>query len=346
MNCRDDPLLAERGFTEDQHNWMVEYPTAHPVHRGRRPRPSEATPKRTGWPSGHGQRDPYHRTTADVTWNGQTFPQGSYVVWMDQALRGIALTALSVGQDVSDRITQPTPRPAWSHGSLWGADVLEVPRGDAPFNPATVPITTVNALQGGVRNGEPADWYTVTLQGTAEVRAVLDLLRNGVDGEIAEESFANATGGQMPAGSLIFDADTAAAPAAAGEAAGVFERGVGAKPATTQLNEAPRVAILVNSSSPAEDDTSWSLRQIFGADVGFVSMVTGKARWSERRRILWRTTTRHLQHRPELPCRQVQHRAARLQAFFQRVAGTSAQACRLPTSRSSTAPSLRRSREP
>ena len=23
------------------------------------------------------------RTTADVTWNGRTFPQGSYVVWTD-----------------------------------------------------------------------------------------------------------------------------------------------------------------------------------------------------------------------------------------------------------------------
>jgi hypothetical protein len=95
-----------------------------------------------------------HRTTADVTWNGQTFPQNSYVVWMDQALRGIALTALSVGQDVSDRITRLyAPPGAWSHGSLWGANVVEVPRGDASFDPATVPITTVNPLQGGVRNG-------------------------------------------------------------------------------------------------------------------------------------------------------------------------------------------------
>ena len=159
----------------------------------------------------------------------------------------------------------------------------------------------------------PADWYTVTLQGTAEVRAVLDLLRNGVDGEIAEESFTNATGGQMPAGSLIFDADTAAALAAAGEAAGVFfERGVGAKPATTQLNEAPRVAILVNSGSPAEDDTSWSLRQIFGADVGFVSMVTGKGSLERASTDPSGELRRHLQHRPELPCRQVRHRAARL----------------------------------
>ena len=76
----------------------------------------------------HGQRDRVHRTRADFIWNGQTFPQGSYVVWMNQALRGIALTALSAGQDVSEQISQLyAPPGAWSHGHLWGADVVEIP---------------------------------------------------------------------------------------------------------------------------------------------------------------------------------------------------------------------------
>lgn len=46
-------------------------------------------------------------------------------------------------------------------------------------------------------------------------------------------------------------------------------------PAATQLDEAPRIAILVDSASPVESDTSWSLRQIFGPDVGFVSVASG-----------------------------------------------------------------------
>ena len=326
VNCCDDPLVAERGFTEAQHNWMVEYPNAYVIPfiggTSSTAQRSDAEANRMAqWLMDNGIR--VQRTAADITWNGQTFPQNSYVVWMDQALRGIALTALSVGQDISDRITQLyAPPGAWSHGSLWGADVVEVPRGDASFNPATVPITAVNPLQGGVRNGGPADWYTVTLQGTAEVRAVLDLLRNGVDGEVAEEFFTNATGGQMPAGSLIFDVDTAAALDAAGQAAGVFfERGVGAKPATTQLNEAPRVAILVDSSSPAEDDTSWSLRQIFGADVGFVSMVTGKGSLEraptdplENYDVIYNTGQNY-------PAKRYGTARARLQAFFQRGGG-------------------------
>src|SRR4029453_3569460 len=51
---------------------------------------------------------------------------------------------------------------------------------------------------------------------------------------------------------------------------------VGAKPDTTQLDEAPRVAILVDDRAPAENDTSWAPRQIFGQGVGFLSMVRGK----------------------------------------------------------------------
>jgi hypothetical protein len=63
---------------------------------------------------------------------------------------------------------------------------------------------------------------------------------------------------------------------AAGSAAGIyFERNLGAMPPTTQLDESPRVAILVNSANPAENDQSWSLRQIFGPDVGFVSVSAG-----------------------------------------------------------------------
>jgi hypothetical protein len=199
------------------------------------------------------------------------------VVWMDQALRGIALTTLSAGQDISDRITQLyAPPGAWSHGELWGADVVEIPRDDASFNPKTIPIDGVNPLQGGVRGGGPADWYAVAVKGANEVRAVLDLLRSGVDGEVAEATFDSASAGPMPAGSLIFPKNAVGALTAAGKAAGMyFERGRGTMPPTTQLDEAPRVAILVNSSNPSENDTSWSLRQLFGPDVGFVSTVNG-----------------------------------------------------------------------
>jgi hypothetical protein len=42
-----------------------------------------------------------------------------------------------------------------------------------------------------------------------------------------------------------------------------------------QLDEAPKIAILVNSANPTINDTSWSLGRIFGTDAGFVSVVNG-----------------------------------------------------------------------
>jgi Zinc carboxypeptidase len=289
-NCCDDQLIASYGFTEDQHNWMVEYPEAFLIpfvggpaeqvspHRGAQRSDAEAN-RLVQFLLDNGIE--VHRTDTDLTWAGQTYPTGSYVVFMDQALRGLAYTTLAAGQDISDRISQLyAPPGAWSHGLLWGADVVEVPAADASFDPSTVPVTQVNALQGGVRTGGPADWYAVTVKGVGEVRAVLDLLRSGVDGEVAEQPFESDSAGQMPAGSLIFAADaiTAAALDAAGRSGGMyFERGVGPTPSTTQLDEAPKVAVLVDSANPVESDQSWALRQIFGSDVGFVSMVSGPA---------------------------------------------------------------------
>ena len=286
-NCCDDPLIASRGFTEDQHNWMVEYPEAFviPFVDGN---PAKVSPDRdvqrsdaeanrmAQWLLNNGIQ--VDRLKKETTWEGQTFPKDSYVVPMDQAFRGLAYTTLAAGQDISERITQLyAPPGAWSHGLLWGADVVEIPAG-ASFDPNTKSIDEVNDLRGGIRRGGRADWYATVVRGWHEVRAILDLLRSGVDGAVAEAPFVSASAGAMPAGSLIFPDDhaTAAALQAAGKAAGIyFERGRGAMPATTNLAEAPRVAILVNSANPSESDQSWSLRQIFGPDVGFVSVVSG-----------------------------------------------------------------------
>ena len=112
-----------------------------------------------------------------------------------------------------------------------------------------------------------ADWYAITLRGVGEVRAILDLLRDGVDGEVAEEPSRATSAGAMPAGSLLFDA--ADADVARGRRPR-FRRvlrdasSTRTKPAeTTQLDEAPRVAMLAGGSGG--NDTLWSLEQIFGS---------------------------------------------------------------------------------
>ena len=286
--CCDDPLISGRGFAADQHDWMVPYPKAFVIPFGGGPagqplafddgQRSDAEANRlVQWLLDNGIE--VGRTNKDFTWNGQTFAKKSYVVDMEQPLRGLAYTTLAAGQDVSARITQLyAPPGAWSHGLLWGADTVEIPASDTAFNPQVNPIAAPNPLAGGVHGGGKADWYALTIRGASEVRAVLDLLRAGVDGEIAETSFPSASAGAMPAGSLIFPNDSATVTALtnAGLGAGVyFERGVGAKPATTALAEAPRVAVLVNSANPAINDTLWGLQRIFGLDAQFVSTIGG-----------------------------------------------------------------------
>ena len=149
-----------------------------------------------------------------------------------------------------------------------GADVLEIP--DDPGSPGTTPITEPNALAGGLAAARLVRDHAA---GVGEVRAILDLLRDDVDGEVAEVPFTSASAGEMPAGSLLFDPADADALAAAGLASGVVFETVLADdvPAeTTQLDEAPRVAMLAGGSGG--NDTLWSLEQIFGTDVEIVTM--------------------------------------------------------------------------
>ena len=212
------------------------------------------------------------KTTEDFQWGGQTFAAGSYVVSMSQALRGLAWNCFATGTDIESRISALYASPAaWSHGLLWGADTVEIPMDDAAFDPATVQIMAPSSLAGGVRGGvdAAADFYSVTLKGVPEDKAVLGLLADGVNGYIAEAPFTSTTGGAMPAGTLIFPADskTAAALDAAGQQGGMwFERNAGgAMPAASVVADVPRIAILVNSVPSSGADTDGCLSRIFGA---------------------------------------------------------------------------------
>ena len=288
VSCCDDPFLADRGFDAENHDWMVPYPKAFVIPSGISPggkpldfddgqRSQSESNRLAQWLLDNGVA--LHRTTRDYVYGGKTIAKHSYVVYMDQFMRGFAYTSLAAGQDISDRITQLyAPPGAWSHGQLWGADTIEVPA-SATFAPKTEPITALNPEVGGVRGGGKADWYALSIRGTSEARAVLDLLRDDVDGEIAEASFSSASAGVMPAGSVLF-ANTPAnltALSAAGLEGGVwFERVLNAaKPATTQLDEAPQIAVLVNTATPAINDTMHSLQRIFGSDAAFVSTISG-----------------------------------------------------------------------
>jgi Zinc carboxypeptidase len=281
-NCCDDPLLTSRGFDEANHNWMVEYPKAYVIPWNGAQRSNAEANRLVQWLLDNGIE--VTKAKSSFKWDGRKFRKGSYVVWMNQALRGVALTALSAGQDISDRISVLyAPPGAWSHGLVWGADVFEVPR-DARFRTKTREISAPTPLRGGVRGGNSArgKWYAATIRGPIEARAILGLLRDGVDAELAEAPVKTTAGKTLPAGSLIFSSDraTLAKLRAAGRAAGIrFERGIGQKPARTLVARAPKIGVLVNSATPETSTTTRpifeGLEAVFGSDVSWISTVNG-----------------------------------------------------------------------
>ena len=137
------------------------------------------------------------------SYGGQTFDKGSYVVWMTQAHRGLADTALSIGTNISGLIQQLyAPPGAWSHGFLWGADTLVIPR-DADFSPVTNRVTKASHLLGGVEPGA-ADAYVLAIDSPTAVRTLNALLAGGTTAQFALTSFASPAGETLPAGSVIF----------------------------------------------------------------------------------------------------------------------------------------------
>jgi zinc carboxypeptidase len=269
-DCCGDPLVASRGFTEAEHDWMVPYPQAFVIPLGAGQRSNAEANRLVQWLLDNGIA--VRRMSAKFAWSGggRTFQSGSYVVRMAQAFRGLAFTALTIGQDISSRIgTLYAPPGAWSLGYVWGADVVEIPADDATFTPTTKSALHPKVLGGGVRSGR-SDWYAIELASPTVVRAVNEVLNSGVNGEIAETAFTSTTGGLMPAGSAIFgnDSATVAALTSAGHDNGVwFERNRGvAKPPTSILAESPRIAVL--GSSASLNDITFGLRSMgFAADA-------------------------------------------------------------------------------
>ena len=206
---------------------MTEYPKAYIIPVGSDLQRSDAEANRMAqWVLDNGIL--LRRATADFTWNGTTYPAGSYVVLMNQPLRGLAFTALGPGLDYSFRINQLyAPPGGWSHGLMWGADTVEVPNGGRRSRLRRAHHVGQRAQRRRRRRGGGLVRGQLERRPRAN-RTILDLLRDGVYGEIAEAAFVNADGGPMPAGSIIFpnDPNTVAALDAAGDAGGLtFERG-------------------------------------------------------------------------------------------------------------------------
>jgi Zinc carboxypeptidase len=252
-------------------NWMREYPQAYLIPVGNAQRSDPEANRLVAWLLSNGAE--VERLDSPFTYEGETYDAGSYVVRMNQVRRGLIDTALGIGDDVSDEISILYAPPAsWSHGYLWGADVVTIPDG-ATFDPATTEISAPNALAGGVASGKKVVAYALKLDSPTAVRTANRLIADGVETKLATAAFRTSPGGVAPAGSLIFPASAASRLAAAGRAAGVWFRPVnGPLPPREPIDRVPRIAVIVTqvaqagTTIPGVDQNVWSLR-----DLGFVA---------------------------------------------------------------------------
>jgi hypothetical protein len=252
-------------------NWMLEYPEAYVIPRGAGQRSDPEANRLVEWMFFNGIE--VQELKQDYAWNGRLFERGSYVIPMAQARRGLADTALRVGVDISSRINRLyAPPAAWSHGYLWGADVVPIDRGSA-FSPRVNGIARPSMLiSGGVEPG-PAAAYALEVDSPTAVRTLNSLVGEGVAARVALASFTSVSGATVPAGTALFDGDVATRNrlAAVGRDTGLRFLRVGQEPAAVEsIERVPRIAVLTG----AVNQDVWSLRNLgFTADPVSVARI-------------------------------------------------------------------------
>ena len=177
-------------------NWMHEYPQAYVIPFGEGQRSNPEANRLVDWLLFNGAE--IDALQADYQYGGQTFKKGSYVVRMNQVRRGFVDTALGIGQDVSDEISILYAPPAsWSHGYLWGADVVTIPDG-VTFQPETAAVTATNKLHGGIASGKKTVAYALRLDSPTAVRVANSLIAGGLEAKLATTAFRTSPGGVAP----------------------------------------------------------------------------------------------------------------------------------------------------
>ena len=136
------------------------------------------------------------------------YPQGTYIVWLDQPKRGLANTILDDGLDLSDipGLYFYSPPSVWSHPRLWGADLAVM---EEKMAIKTSKVNKADAPQGSVAGGK-ADVYAYLPTSIAAFKATNDLLKRGVALYRASGPFAD-SGRDFGAGAIIVPGQSALA---------------------------------------------------------------------------------------------------------------------------------------
>ena len=262
------PTDQSRQFRNPENYWMIDYPQAFVIPKGDNQRSDPEALRLVRWLLANGIEVRELKHGYRYTPPGGTkvrFDKHSWVVEMDQPLRGLAYTALGAGQDISAKIAiLYAPPGAWSHGFLWGADVLEIPDG-AKFNPDTKDVRKVKNAPGGVEGSRSAAAFALEVDSPTAVRTLNALLKSGQTAQLATAPFTNSLGDQMPAGTVLFPASARRVLEDAGDDSGLWFFGVRSSgmPTAEPIDRSPRIAALTG----AVNQDIWVLRELgFTAD--------------------------------------------------------------------------------
>ena len=245
-------------------NWMREYNTAYVIPMGAGQRSGAEANRLVEWLFFNGIE--VHELRADYSFGGQTFQKGSYVVWLNQALRGLADSALNIGDDISA-----------CHPALRSSGRLEprIPLGRRhrrhPGRSGLLAADDRDQQDEDIRDRSRAqDGQRPTRSSSTRPRRCGRSTRSrgsGVIGKLALEPFPAQTGGMLPAGTILFATDhaTKVKLATAGRDNGLLLRRIvsSAIPDDTDpIDGTPRIAVL----TAAVNQDIWSLR-----DLGFTA---------------------------------------------------------------------------
>ena len=287
------PACCEAPYTTDGF-WMREYPKAYVIPLGPGQRSDPEANRLVDWLLTNGIQ--VDEMKQDTTYRRHDVRQGLVRRVDDPGAPRPGRHGAQHRHDISGLIGQLyAPPGAWSHGYLWGADTLVIPR-DASFAPITNRVTKSSHLLGGVEPGV-ADAYVLAIDSPTAVRTLNALLGGGTPAQLAMTSFTSPTGETLPAGSAIFAADpaTKVALASVGRTNDVwFTRAyTEALPALEPIDRVPRIAVLTG----AVNQDVWSLRNLgFTADPIATGRRSTRRRpirsstttWSSTRRLAWR----------------------------------------------------------
>lgn len=261
-------VCCEAPFDGGEHDWTTEYPAGYVIPLGRGARSRADAVRLVDYLLFNDIE--VSKLERPAVLGGKRYDRGSYAVSMKQPLRGLASTMLGLGVDISDRIESLYgPPAAWSRSAVWGATVREIEAG-SDFSPQAKLVQRGPANRGGVSGR--GRLYSLATTTPAAVRAVNQLLGQGVRGRLAEKPVRlKKSSTVLPAGTMLFPRSERASLRQAGRRHGVVLEGlrpVTKSLTTNPLTSVPKVAQVLPYTSQNRNSTTggplWALR-----DMGF-----------------------------------------------------------------------------